>query len=60
MNWAFGKAYEINGVTSYQGSYHAGASSGAGIALVFGRLAGKHASEASRVRLVGTSSELQK
>ncbi len=60
MNWAFGKAYEVNGVTSYLGSYHAGASSGAGIALVFGRLAGKHAAEASKVRSVGASSELRK
>jgi succinate dehydrogenase/fumarate reductase flavoprotein subunit len=43
INWAFGKPYEVNGVTSYQGSYHAGASSGAGIALMSGRLAGQHA-----------------
>lgn len=50
-NWAYGKTYEVNGVTSYQSSYHAGATSGAGIALVFGRLAGKHALEAdSEVR----------
>ena len=50
-NWAYGKTYEVNGVTSYQGSYHAGATSGAGIALVFGRLAGKHALDAdSEVR----------
>ena len=47
-NWAYGQSYDINGVTSYQGSYHAGASSGAGIALVFGRLASKHANEANR------------
>ena len=44
INWAFGKPYELNGVTTYQGSYHAGASSGAGIALMSGRLAGEHAS----------------
>jgi tricarballylate dehydrogenase len=58
MNWAYGKAHEVDGVTTYQGSYHAGASSGAGIALVFGRLAGKHAAEATRS--VGASSELRK
>ena len=45
-NWAYGETYDVNGVTSYQGSYHAGATSGAGIALVFGRLAGKHAVKA--------------
>ena len=44
INWAFGKPYAIDGVTSYRGSYHAGASSGAGIALMSGRLAGEHAS----------------
>ena len=43
LNWAYGKPYEIDGVTSYRGSYHAGASSGAGIALMSGRLAGEHA-----------------
>ncbi|HEX9879736.1 MAG TPA: FAD-dependent oxidoreductase [Candidatus Binatia bacterium] len=50
MNWAFGKSYEMNGVTSYQGSYHAGATSGAGIALVFGRLAGQRALAGSDTR----------
>lgn len=45
MNWAFGKGYEVDGVTTYQGSYHAGATSGAAIALVFGRLAAAHAAQ---------------
>jgi hypothetical protein len=43
VNWAFGQPCRVNGITSYRGSYHAGASSGAGIALVLGRLAGKEA-----------------
>lgn len=43
VNWAYGKPYEIDGVTTYRGSYHAGASSGAGIALMSGRLAGASA-----------------
>ena len=46
LNWAYGKPYEIDGVTTYRGSYHAGASSGAGIALMSGRLAGEHAVQA--------------
>lgn len=48
QNWAFGKPYEIAGVTSYKGSYHAGASSGLGTALVFGRIAGRSAAEEAR------------
>ena len=43
LNWAYGKPFEMNGITTYQGSYHAGASSGAGIALMSGRLAGENA-----------------
>ena len=43
INWAFGKPYQVDGVTTYRGSYHAGASSGAGIALMSGRLAGERA-----------------
>lgn len=43
VNWSFGSAVEIEGITSYQGSYHAGASSGLGTALVFGRIAGRYA-----------------
>ena len=49
LNWAYGKPYEIDGVTTYRGSYHAGASSGAGIALMSGRLAGKYAVQAVAV-----------
>ena len=45
VNWAFGKPYEIAGVKTYKGSYHAGSSSGFGTALVFGRLAGKYAAQ---------------
>ncbi len=45
MNWAFGKGYEVDGVTTYQGSYHAGATSGAAIAPVFGRLAAAYAAQ---------------
>jgi succinate dehydrogenase/fumarate reductase flavoprotein subunit len=47
INWAYGKPYEIDGVTTYRGSYHAGASSGAGIALMSGRLAGTCAVQAN-------------
>jgi hypothetical protein len=43
VNWAFGKPYKVGAVTTYRGSYHAGASSGAGVALVLGRLAGRQA-----------------
>jgi tricarballylate dehydrogenase len=43
VNWANGRPLELNGIRSYKGSYHAGASSGAGIALVLGRLAAQHA-----------------
>jgi len=43
VNWANGRALELNGVRSYKGSYAAGASSGAGLALVLGRLAAQHA-----------------
>ena len=43
VNWANGRALELNGIRSYKGSYHAGASSGAGLALVLGRLAAQHA-----------------
>jgi hypothetical protein len=45
VNWANGRPLDLNGVTSYKGSYHAGASSGAGLALVLGRLAAQHALE---------------
>ncbi|MCC6473246.1 MAG: FAD-dependent oxidoreductase [Burkholderiales bacterium] len=56
VNWAYGKPYRVDGganggvdgVTTYKGSYHAGASSGAGIALVTGRLAAQKALEAAR------------
>lgn len=48
INWAYGKPFETNGVTTYQGSYHAGASSGAGIALMSGRLAGASAARLSQ------------
>jgi hypothetical protein len=43
VNWASGRSVEFNGIRSYRGSYHAGASSGAGVALVSGRLAAQHA-----------------
>ena len=43
VNWAYGRPYQVNGVTSFKGSYHAGATSGAGIALVSGRLAAQSA-----------------
>jgi tricarballylate dehydrogenase len=43
VNWANGRPLELNGIRSYKGSYAAGASSGAGIALVLGRLAAQHA-----------------
>ena len=43
VNWATGRSVEFNGIRSYRGSYHAGASSGAGVALVSGRLAAQHA-----------------
>ncbi len=45
VNWAFGRPYEIAGVKTYKGSYHAGSSSGFGTALVFGRMAGRFAAE---------------
>lgn len=45
VNWAFGKPYEIAGVKTYKGSYHAGTSSGLATALVFGRMAGKYAAQ---------------
>jgi predicted oxidoreductase len=48
VNWAYGKPFDAGGVTSYRGSYHAGASSGAGTALVFGRLAGAQAVRSSQ------------
>ena len=48
VNWAYGKPFEVGGITSYRGSYHAGASSGAGTALVFGRLAGAQAVRARK------------
>ena len=48
VNWAFGQPYQVGAVTSYRGSYHAGATSGAGIALVFGRLAGQQAAWVTR------------
>lgn len=48
VNWAFGKPYKVGAVTTYRGSYHAGASSGAGIALVLGRLAGRAAALAKK------------
>jgi succinate dehydrogenase/fumarate reductase flavoprotein subunit len=47
VNWAFGKPYEIAGVKTYRGSYHAGASSGLATALVFGRMAGEYAARAA-------------
>ncbi len=47
VNWAFGKPYEIAGVKTYKGSYHAGSSGGLATALVFGRLAGKNAAGAT-------------
>jgi succinate dehydrogenase/fumarate reductase flavoprotein subunit len=43
VNWANGRSLEFDGIKSYKGSYHAGASSGAGVALVSGRLAAQHA-----------------
>ena len=43
VNWAYGRPYQVDGITSFKGSYHAGASSGAGIALVSGRLAAQSA-----------------
>ncbi|MFM9969799.1 MAG: FAD-binding protein, partial [Burkholderiales bacterium] len=49
INWAYGKPYEVDGVATYRGSYHAGASSGAGIALMSGRLAGQNAAKAGVV-----------
>ncbi len=45
VNWAFGKPYDIAGVKSYKGSYHAGSSSGLATALTFGRIAGKNAAQ---------------
>ncbi len=43
VNWAFGKPYQVGNVTTFKGSYHAGASAGLATALVFGRLAGENA-----------------
>ncbi len=43
VNWAFGKPYEVGTVKTFKGSYHAGASAGLAIALVFGRIAGENA-----------------
>ena len=48
VNWAYGRPYEVNGVTSFKGSYHAGATSGAGIALMSGRLAAQKALEKAK------------
>jgi tricarballylate dehydrogenase len=48
VNWAYGRPFQVDAVTSYRGSYHAGASSGAGTALVFGRLAGAQAAKMKR------------
>lgn len=45
LNWSFGRPFTKAGVISYQGSYHAGATSGLAIALVFGRIAGREAAE---------------
>lgn len=45
VNWANGRTLDLNGVRSYKGSYAAGASSGAGLALVLGRLAAQRAVE---------------
>ena len=45
VNWCFGKPYEVAGIKTFMGSYHAGASSGLATALVFGRIAGKNAAE---------------
>jgi predicted oxidoreductase len=53
MNWACGRSFEVNGVTSFKGSYHAGATSGAGIALMSGRLAAQKALDKIRKREVG-------
>jgi len=47
VNWAFGKPYDIAGVKTFKGSYHAGSSSGLATALVFGRMAGKYAAHAA-------------
>ncbi len=43
VNWAFGRPYEVAGVKTYKGSYHAGSSSGLATALTFGRMAGQAA-----------------
>ncbi|MBI4334645.1 MAG: FAD-dependent oxidoreductase [Chloroflexi bacterium] len=43
VNWAFGRPYELAGVKTYKGSYHAGSSSGLATALTFGRMAGQYA-----------------
>ena len=42
-NWAYGEAFEVSGVKTWKGSYHAGMSQGLAIALVFGRIAGQEA-----------------
>ncbi len=44
VNWAFGRPYQVGSVTTFQGNYHAGASAGLAMALVFGRIAGETAS----------------
>jgi succinate dehydrogenase/fumarate reductase flavoprotein subunit len=43
LNWAYGRSYQVDGITTFKGSYHAGASSGAGVALMSGRLAAQSA-----------------
>ncbi|MDP2646009.1 MAG: FAD-dependent oxidoreductase [Desulfobacterales bacterium] len=43
VNWSFGKPYDIGGVRSFKGSYHAGGTCGLAVALTFGRIAGQHA-----------------
>jgi succinate dehydrogenase/fumarate reductase flavoprotein subunit len=55
INWAFGQPFQVDGITSYRGSYHAGATSGAGIALVFGRLAGRHAATLAHGQQLATA-----
>lgn len=55
LNWAYGKPFDIDGVTTYRGSYHAGASSGAGIALMSGRLAGENAAKARQGARAGVA-----
>lgn len=45
VNWSFGAPFSAGEVRSYEGSYHAGNSSGLAFALVFGRVAGKNAAK---------------